>query len=160
VHETTTFLLVTLPNIRAALGTEFLSLYPPHTHGDPIPTAEFRAAVGTEFLSPHPPHTHTYTHGDPHGDSHTHGRPAKYSPMLLQLLLFKDVVVRFPVGIAMREANAIACRRQCSSSRLTNYFSATSSLPQQLHYWNYRLIANIASLFINSCMLCSQSAAQ
>jgi len=25
----------------------------------------FRAAVGTEFLSPYPPHTHT--HGDPHG---------------------------------------------------------------------------------------------
>jgi len=112
VHETTTFLLVTLPNIRAALGTEFLSLYPPHTHthGDPIHTAEFRAAVGTEFLSPHPPHTHTYTHGDPHGDSHTHGRPAKYSPMLLQLLLFKDVVVRFPVGIAMRG------ERHCVSS--------------------------------------------
>ena len=30
----------------------------------PIPTAESRAAVGTEFLSPYPPHTHT--HGDPH----------------------------------------------------------------------------------------------
>ena len=37
MHETTTFLLVTLPNIRAALGTEFLSPYPypwgSHTHG-------------------------------------------------------------------------------------------------------------------------------
>jgi len=31
-----------------------------------------RAAVRTEFLSPYPPHTHT--NGDPHGDSHTHGR--------------------------------------------------------------------------------------
>jgi len=26
----------------------------------------YRAAVGTEFLSPYPPYTHT--HGDPHGD--------------------------------------------------------------------------------------------
>ena len=32
-----------------------------------------RAAVGTEFLSPYSPHTHT--HRDPHGDHHTHGRP-------------------------------------------------------------------------------------
>jgi len=31
-----------------------------------------RAAVETELLSPYPPHTHT--HGDPHGDTHTHGR--------------------------------------------------------------------------------------
>ena len=31
--------------------------------GIPMPTAESRAAVGTEFLSPYPPHTHT--HGDP-----------------------------------------------------------------------------------------------
>ena len=36
--------------------------------------AESKAAVGTEFLSPYPPHTHT--HGDPHGDPNTHGRPA------------------------------------------------------------------------------------
>jgi len=27
------------------------------------------AAVGTEFLSLYPPHTHTHTHGDPRGDS-------------------------------------------------------------------------------------------
>jgi len=40
--------------------------------GIPIPTAESRAAVGTEFLSTYPPHTHTQ--GDPHGDPHTHGR--------------------------------------------------------------------------------------
>ena len=32
-----------------------------------------RAAVGTEFLSPYPSHTHT--NGDPHGDPHTYGRP-------------------------------------------------------------------------------------
>ena len=86
---------------RAAVGTEFLSPYAPHTHGDPhgspyprqssglpwgrnfylhthpilmgipIPTAEFRAAVGTEFLSLYTPHTN----GDPHGDPHTHDIP-------------------------------------------------------------------------------------
>jgi len=44
-------------NTRAAVGTEFLSPYPFHTHthvipyGIPIPTAESRAAVGTEYLS-------------------------------------------------------------------------------------------------------------
>jgi len=27
-----------------------------------------RAAVWSEFLSPYPPHTHTHTHVDPHGD--------------------------------------------------------------------------------------------
>ena len=43
--------------------------------GIPIPTAESRAAVGTEFLSPYPPHTNT--HGDPYGDPHTHGRPGE-----------------------------------------------------------------------------------
>jgi len=31
-----------------------------------------RAAVGTEFISPYPPYTHA--HGNPHGDPHTHGR--------------------------------------------------------------------------------------
>jgi len=39
----------------------------------------YRAAVGTEFLSPYPPHTHT--HGDPHGDPHTHGRPGRLRRM-------------------------------------------------------------------------------
>ena len=29
-----------------------------------VTAQDFRAAVGTEFLSPYPPHT--YTHGDPH----------------------------------------------------------------------------------------------
>ena len=43
--------------------------------GIPIPTAESRAAVGTEFLPPYPPHTYTHTHGD----SHTHGRHANHS---------------------------------------------------------------------------------
>jgi len=42
--------------------------------GIPIPTAESRAAVGTEFLSQYPPHTHTYedpyTHGRPVTSSH------------------------------------------------------------------------------------------
>jgi len=38
-----------------------------------IPTVDLRAAVGTEFLSPYPSRTHT--HGDPNGDPHTHGRP-------------------------------------------------------------------------------------
>ena len=44
--------------------------------GIPIPTAESRAAVGTEFLSPYPPHTHT--RGNPDGDPHTNGRPGEF----------------------------------------------------------------------------------
>jgi len=39
--------------------------------GIPIPTAESRAAVGTEFLSPYPPHIHT--HGDPHTHGRVQG---------------------------------------------------------------------------------------
>jgi len=52
--------------------------------GIPIPTPESRAAVGTEFLSPFPPHTHTHTHGDPHGDPFTHGRPDNGSTTIIK----------------------------------------------------------------------------
>jgi len=37
-------------------------------YGTPWRRSTARAAVGTEFLSPYSPHTHT--HGDPHGDPH------------------------------------------------------------------------------------------
>ena len=42
--------------------------------------------MGTEILSLYPPHTHT--HEDPHGDPHTHGRSenlAKIGPVHVEI---------------------------------------------------------------------------
>jgi len=52
-----------------------------------------RAAVGTEFLSPYPPHTHTHTHGNPH----TNGRPEKWTQILyfLEKNLWKITIGSF-----------------------------------------------------------------
>jgi len=71
-----------------------------------------RAAVETEFLSPYSPHTHT--HGDPHGDLHTHGRPGEQGT-LYYMKVHTSSTVEYDGSILCDSGDAICCYNYCSN---------------------------------------------